>query len=155
VPGVLKPDGRNISGFPIEIKRFPEIIWIDNGSEIANSMAGPLYVAMDFSDKLEKLIQLRDTNQSQLARKTGINQSAISEMTKGKRGVSLKQAFALAQALDVSLDYLGNDDLDDEPLPSSLSDDERMVLRIFHSSGLKAEEAVERLLIRKLGMYPR
>lgn len=113
------------------------------------------YDTMEFSAKLKKLMRDHRYSQEMLARQLDVSQNLVSLWSRGKSTPDLKQASALARALGVSLDYLADDDLDDQPLPSSLTEDEKMVLRIFHTSGLTAEEAVERLLIRKLGLQAR
>jgi len=101
-----------------------------------------LYDGMDFPRKLTKLV----ANQSELSRKTGIAQSAISAMTTGKRRPYGDQVFRIARALGVSADYLLDDGLDEPPRGSELSQDEKNVLGMFRflhrDSGLSSEEAI-------------
>jgi transcriptional regulator with XRE-family HTH domain len=97
---------------------------------------------MEFPEKLDRLIAQRRMSQSELSRLTGIAQSTISDMTKGKRWPSMKQAWALAVALNASLDYLANDALDDPPKANTLREDERSVLKFYHVLGLTEDEAV-------------
>lgn len=88
---------------------------------------------MRFAEKLDYLIELCGTNQSKLMRLTGIAQSSISQMTKGGRKPSMEQAFALARALGIPLDYLA-DDSQDEPPEKALSEDERIALDYYRSA---------------------
>ncbi|WP_435005137.1 helix-turn-helix domain-containing protein [Tundrisphaera lichenicola] len=97
---------------------------------------------MQFPQKLDFLIGLRGTNQSQLSRKTGISQSAISEMTKGKRRVYMDQAFELARALGVSLDYLA-DDAQEEPPAIASTNYDVVIKRLVEVMG--EDEAIRRL----------
>jgi transcriptional regulator with XRE-family HTH domain len=98
------------------------------------------YGAMTIADKLTRLI----TNQSEVARKTGVAQSAISEASSGKRRLYVDQAMKIARALGVSLDYLA-DDAQDEPAPSSITADEERVLWLVRELGLTAGELARRL----------
>lgn len=59
-----------------------------------------------FGERLRKMRKTRKLSQEQLSVLTKIDQSDISKMERGERGISLKQAAVLADALDVSLDYL-------------------------------------------------
>jgi transcriptional regulator with XRE-family HTH domain len=87
---------------------------------------------MKFGDKLSKLIADRGTNQSALARETGIAQPMISAMTTGKQRPYLDQARTLAVALGVSLDFLADDSLDEPPAASpGLTPDELTVLAFY------------------------
>jgi transcriptional regulator with XRE-family HTH domain len=100
---------------------------------------------MKYPEKLTKLIDLRETSQSRLARATGLSQTAISEMTRGERRPYADQAFAIAKALGVSCDYLIDDELDDPP-PAELSREEYAVLVAFRGIGIAADVAVKRML---------
>lgn len=102
-----------------------------------------VYRLMRFSEKLDKLIDLRHTNQSELSRKTGIAQSAISDMTRGERRPYMDQSLLLARALDVPLDYLADDSLD-EPPPASISEWEKKVWEVVKEIG--AELAWKKLV---------
>jgi transcriptional regulator with XRE-family HTH domain len=93
------------------------------------------YGVMEFTKKLENLIE----NQSELARKTGIPQSAISEMISGKRKPYFVQMAKIAQALGVSLDYLG-DDRQAEP-PPGLSREDEEILKMVRMLGHDAAKA--------------
>ena len=97
---------------------------------------------MTFAQKLELMIDVRRMSQTRLSRLTGIGQPAISAMTRGERRPYLDQAFRLARALDVSVDYLADDSLaQPEPVPTER---ERTVWEILRAIGY--ERALLRLV---------
>lgn len=53
------------------------------------------------ADMLEHLIEAKCTTQAELARQTGVSRSTISEVLKGKRSVSVENAFRLAEHFHV------------------------------------------------------
>jgi transcriptional regulator with XRE-family HTH domain len=103
---------------------------------------------MTFAEKLDKLIEMRGTSQSKLARIVGIHQQAISAMTRGKQEPYLRQGLALAKALEVPLEYLADDAIDSLP-PAVLAERERMVWEIVRDIGV--DEAWRRLIAADLG----
>jgi transcriptional regulator with XRE-family HTH domain len=107
-------------------------------------MSEPLYGFMKFDEKLAKLIDLRDTSQMALQRKTGISQSALSDMINHERKPRLDQAFLLSRALDVSLEWLADDEAEGDPPPRSVKDWEENIL--FMARKLGQDEAARRLL---------
>ena len=61
---------------------------------------------MEFARKLSALIGLRGLSHAQLALKSGVSRRHIAMILSGQRAPSLRVATALAQALEVSLDWL-------------------------------------------------
>lgn len=59
-----------------------------------------------FADRLKKIRDDRELSQSDLARKAGMQPSAIAHFEAGRRKPSFDNVRALARALDVSADYL-------------------------------------------------
>ena len=102
------------------------------------------YVVMEFPEKLAKLIADSGMNQSRLSRHTGIAQSAISEMTVGKRRPYLDQGFRIARAIGVPLDYLADDEAQEPPGPA-LSDDEEVILKIVRALNLDVDAVIRAL----------
>ena len=98
-------------------------------------MAISAYGLMEFPEKLEKTIARSGKSQSALARETGVAQSAISAMTRGERRPFMDQAFRIARALGVPLDYLADDTIDEPPI-AELSGEERLLLRICRRIGI-------------------
>lgn len=92
------------------------------------------------AEKLTALIG----NQSELSRKTGIPQSAISQMASGRRRPYLDQAFALARAMGVPLEYLADDAMDTPPVVE-ISEDERFLVGLIRDMGIDRATAVKRL----------
>lgn len=60
----------------------------------------------NFPDRLRASRRLRDFSQSQLADRTGLQPSAISHFETGQRAPSFDNLKRLADALDVTTDYL-------------------------------------------------
>ncbi len=50
---------------------------------------------------LQHLIDAKQTTQAELARQTGVSRSTISEVLKGKRSISVENAFRLAKVFHV------------------------------------------------------
>ncbi len=91
-----------------------------------------------FSEKLgQKMLQL-GLNGQKLARKSDVSDSEISRIMNGKSLPGLENAMALARAVDVSLDYLADDSMDQDPSRprESASEMETMVLRLVRDLGL-------------------
>src|SRR6516225_11395635 len=97
-------------------------------------MAAICYGIMGFSEKLSRLLELRKVSQSELARRTGIAQTTISLMSAAKQRPYLDQAWKIATALGVSLDYLAND-LDEDP-PAEMSPSECFLYEAIQRLGV-------------------
>jgi transcriptional regulator with XRE-family HTH domain len=70
---------------------------------------------MNLKDKLRVLMARNGLNGQKLARISQVSDSEISRILQGKSRPGLDNAFRLAQALGVSLDYLADDALDEDP----------------------------------------
>lgn len=103
-------------------------------------MAITFYGRMKLPEKLALLVK----NQSALSRKTGISQSAISEMISEGRRPYFDQMVEIARALGVSLDFLADDEMDEQPV-SEFTDDERWVVELVRALRLDRDEVARRL----------
>ena len=70
---------------------------------------------MRLSEKLLKQMLIKGLNGQKLARLSGVSDSEVSRILGGKSQPGLENAFRLAQAVGVSLDYLADDSLDSRP----------------------------------------
>ena len=91
-----------------------------------------------FSEKLGQKILQMGLNGQKLARKSDVSDSEISRIMNGKSLPGLENAMALARALEVSLDYLADDAIDQDPTrpQESTSEMEGAVLKIVREVGL-------------------
>jgi transcriptional regulator with XRE-family HTH domain len=111
--------------------------------------------AMRFHEKISRVAAAKRLNQSAIAVLTGIPQTSLSRWMSGKAVPKLGEAFALARALGVSLDYLADDSLDDPPPPAAgpdLTPDEVWILETARALG--PDKAKARLLLRIRGIDP-
>jgi transcriptional regulator with XRE-family HTH domain len=60
----------------------------------------------DFSERLRNARELRKLSQSELAAKSGLQPSAVSHFESGRRSPSFQNLKAVADALQVTTDYL-------------------------------------------------
>lgn len=98
---------------------------------------------MKFGKKLESILKARDIKPAELSRLTGIYAARLSEWTTGEKGKpSLKQAFLIARALDVPLEYLADDE-QDQPLATGLTETQSRILWLAELVGY--EKAAKKL----------
>lgn len=92
---------------------------------------------MKLQDKLQMLMARSNLNGQKLARLSQVSDSEISRILQGKSRPGLDNAFRLARAVGVSLDFLADDTLDIEPAPPSdkFSPEERKILSIAQKIG--------------------
>ncbi|GAC1467476.1 MAG: hypothetical protein NVSMB9_09120 [Isosphaeraceae bacterium] len=115
-------------------------------------------------DKLLTEMARLGLNGQRLAQRSRVSDSEISRILSGQSTPGLENAFRLARAVGVSLDFLADDTLEADPLQSTdpLSTDERRVLDLVQQVGMtKAillleniryvgfEAAMQRLLMAK------
>lgn len=96
-----------------------------------------------FKSRLQQTRKLRELNQDELANKAGLPSTTISHFESGKRKPSFDNLRKLADALEVSLDYLmgrvdnisGNQSAEAEIFRDyeNLTDDDRELARDFMS----------------------
>jgi transcriptional regulator with XRE-family HTH domain len=92
---------------------------------------------MRVAEKIYKQMLLKGLNQQKLARAAAISDSEVSRILRGKSSPSLEYAQRLARALGVSLDYLADDECDDDATGTagSMSDRERELLDLAREIG--------------------
>lgn len=88
---------------PLELERALELI---QGALNPGETAGEAELLTAFGQRLRGLRRERRLTQEGLSRKTGLNQSYISDLERGKRNISLKNLYRLARALKVELEEL-------------------------------------------------
>ena len=92
---------------------------------------------MKLKDKLQMLMNRHALNGQKLARLSQVSDSEISRILQGKSRPGLDNAFRLAKAVNVSLDYLADDSVEvDASQPADLlSTEERKILNLAQKLG--------------------
>jgi transcriptional regulator with XRE-family HTH domain len=92
---------------------------------------------MKLEEKLQNRMARLGLNGQKLARVSQVSDSEISRILAGKSRPGLENAFRLARAVGVSLDYLADDTLEVDPLQNAdpLTAEEREVLDLAHGIG--------------------
>ncbi len=92
---------------------------------------------MKLKDKLQMLMTRHALNGQKLARLSQVSDSEISRILQGKSRPGLDNAFRLAKAVNVSLDYLADDSVEvDASQPADLlTAEERKILNLAHKIG--------------------
>jgi transcriptional regulator with XRE-family HTH domain len=93
---------------------------------------------MILKDKLQMLMTRHRLNGQKLARQAQVSDSEISRILQGKSRPGLDNAFRLAKAVGVSLDYLADDSVDHDPITQpadNLSTEERKILTLAQKIG--------------------
>lgn len=92
---------------------------------------------MRYAEKLYQQMVQKRFNQQRLAQASGVSDSEVSRILNGKSQPGMENAFKLARALGISLDYLADDALDSDPAKPSdpISPEEREILEIAKGLG--------------------
>jgi transcriptional regulator with XRE-family HTH domain len=92
---------------------------------------------MKLEEKLHTRMMRLGLNGQKLARTSKVSDSEISRILAGKSRPGLENAFRLARAVGVSLDYLADDTLETDPLENTdpLTADERELLDLANGIG--------------------
>lgn len=93
--------------------------------------------ASPLQKKLLNQMVRRGLNGQKLAKISKVSDSEISRILAGKSRPGLENAFRLAKAVGVSLDYLADDTLENDPAITTdpLSTEEREILDLAHAIG--------------------
>ena len=108
---------------------------------------------MKLDEKLHKQMLLKGLNGQRLARLSQVSDSEISRILAGKSLPGLENAFRLAKAVGVSLDYLADDSLEADPTKTAdlTSELDRALLRTARDIGTR--EASQLLEVAKFVGY--
>jgi transcriptional regulator with XRE-family HTH domain len=92
---------------------------------------------MKLEEKLHAQMVRLGLNGQKLARSSKVSDSEISRILAGKSRPGLENAFRLARAVGVSLDYLADDSLEVDPLvhKDPVTPEERELLDLAHGIG--------------------
>lgn len=97
------------------------------------------YVDMEFPEKLRSTRKARQYSQEYLAEQVGVRQSQLGKWETGQGRPYYDQALKLARALDVSMDWLCDPEIDTPPSTPGgveLSEGEKAVLEVVKRRGL-------------------
>src|SRR5262245_11297659 len=103
---------------------------------------------MTLAEKILRALDRAGMKQAQLARASGLSPSAVTAILKGTRRLYADQAFKVAKALGVPLDYLMDDALEDPPqrrAAAELTTEQTTLLQAVETLGLPFREALARL----------
>jgi transcriptional regulator with XRE-family HTH domain len=106
--------------------------------------------ASPLQKKLCAQMSRRGLNGQKLAKISKVSDSEISRILAGKSRPGLENAFRLAKAVGVSLDYLADDSLETDPARAAdpLSPEDREVLDLAHAIGCsRAARVLENIRI--------
>lgn len=92
---------------------------------------------MRLKEKLQILMARHSLNGQKLAKLSQVSDSEISRILQGKSRPGLDNAFRLAKAVNVSLDFLADESLDMDAGQSGdlMSPEERKILNLSHKIG--------------------
>lgn len=109
---------------------------------------------MEYLAKLKALIALRRLTQKELAQRVGIHENKLSRIMKGEQKPDLELAFLLADALEVSLDFLTRDvvDLESPGRLIQVRDEDFVILEVTRTIGYEA--AMARLTVASRPAQP-
>lgn len=101
---------------------------------------------MGYAEKIQKLCALRGLDQSSLAEQVHVSKASMSRIMSGMQEPKLRLAHELARALGVTLDYLVDDALRDDPAGQLVlvTEDELTILKIARRLGVGV--AIDRML---------
>jgi transcriptional regulator with XRE-family HTH domain len=108
---------------------------------------------MKLEEKLHNQMVRLGLNGQKLARTSKVSDSEISRILSGKSRPGLENAFRLARAVGVSLDYLADDTLEADPLvrKDPVTAEERELLGLAH--GIGTSRAIRIVEIVRLVSY--
>lgn len=103
-----------------------------------------------FSDKVKEAREIMDLSQGVLAEKVGVSQRSITAYETGTATPRGGTARKLARALNVSVDYLLNEDIDD---PKSGIEKDPYLDSVHDTYGARSEEEAKSLLEKNMALF--
>ena len=94
---------------------------------------------MKYAEKLYRQLVRLGWNQQKLSRTSGVSDSEVSRILAGKSNPGLENAFRLAKAVGLSLDFMANEELTEDPRMemAGLSDQQRELLNVANAVGIR------------------
>lgn len=98
---------------------------------------------MQIGDRLRKLRREKKLTTTQLSKQSGVTQSTISEIENNNRSPQLDTLEKICQALEISMTELLYEAQNDS---FSLTDEERLILKVFYQLNIEEREALKTLV---------
>lgn len=94
---------------------------------------------MKYAEKLYRQLVRLGWNQQKLSRTSGVSDSEVSRILAGKSNPGLENAFKLAKSVGLSLDFMADENLSEDPRQESvgLTDSQKELLAIANGVGLR------------------
>ena len=94
---------------------------------------------MKYAEKLYRQLVRLGWNQQKLSRTSGVSDSEVSRILAGKSNPGLENAFRLSTAVGLSLDFMANETLVEDPRLETigLTDPQRELLTLANSIGVR------------------
>lgn len=133
------------NGIPLEINGSREFFFGSYRKFVARE--GPMAICGDMKrlvDKLNQAIADQDTNQSKLARQTGVAQTTISDILSGKKkNLRIDHVWPIARALGLPLEFLLDDE--QEKPGVAMTPEERLLIERLRDDRISVRDAMKRL----------
>lgn len=110
---------------------------------------------MKTNEKILNIMEKRGLNTLKLSKAIGESNSTLTDFLKGKTTkISLDKALKIARVLDVSVEYLADDEVDDENYGRwndfTLSDDETSVIMLLRQLDNRGYETVRNTIYHQI-----
>ncbi|MCY2933802.1 MAG: helix-turn-helix transcriptional regulator [Planctomycetota bacterium] len=94
---------------------------------------------MKYAEKLYRQLVRLGWNQQKLSRTSGVSDSEVSRILAGKSNPGLENAFRLSNAVGLSLDFMANETLTEDPRleTTGLTESQRELLTLANAIGLR------------------
>lgn len=98
---------------------------------------------MQFSERLEKIINEKNISKYKIAKELGISQSTIANWTTGKANPTVEKLAELIQLIGVSADYLltGKEG-------ETITEDDKRILKLYKATTGERREYIDTMLAK-------